>query len=418
MRDGRSLTDVLARVPGDLRPGTQALSFYVLRRLGAAEAARAVMAPKAPPAKVDSLLVSAISLLWPSDEAPYADHTVVDQAVSAARKRAPASAGFVNAVLRRFLRERDAIVSAAERDPRGQFNHPVWWIERLRQDWPAQWQAVLAADNQHPPMSLRVNARHGSAATYLERLAAAGIGARLAGPLAPQAVILDRPLPVTALPGFVEGQVSVQDVAAQLAAPLLLGDAVRAGARVLDACAAPGGKTAHLLELQDVDLLALDADADRLARVQGNLDRLQQRAKLKAADARDTSGWWDGQPFDAILLDAPCSASGIVRRHPDARWLRRAEDIAKLASLQAKLLDALWPTLKPGGRLVYATCSVFKSEGVNQIDAFLQRQNGANRMDMDGVTGHLLPLADNGPTAGEGKPSMVDGFYYALLQKS
>jgi len=421
VRDGRSLTEVLARCPAELRPGTQALSFHVLRHLGGAEAARALLAPKAPPPKVDSLLVSAIALLWPVDDPAYAAHTVVDQAVSAVRKRAPASAGFVNAVLRRFLRERDATVAAAQRDPRGAFDHPAWWIERLRQDWPEPWQAILRANNEHPPMSLRVSARHGlTASAYLERLAAAGIAARAAGPLAPHGVVLERAVPVSALPGFAEGHVSVQDVAAQLAAPLLLGTGLAAGARVLDACAAPGGKTAHLLELgSDLDLLALDADAGRLTRVQDNLDRLRLQATLKAADARDTASWWDGKPFDAILLDAPCSASGIVRRHPDVRWLRRAEDIGNLARIQAELLDALWPTLKPGGRLVYATCSVFKDEGVNQIDAFLQRQNGASRIEVSGVTGHLLPLADNGAAAaGEGEPSMIDGFYYALLVKS
>ncbi|MDN3918741.1 16S rRNA (cytosine(967)-C(5))-methyltransferase RsmB [Roseateles violae] len=422
VRDGRSLTDVLARCPADLRAGTQALSFHVLRLLGSAQAARAELAPKSPPPRVDSLLVSALALLWPTGGEPlYADHTVVDQAVGAARQRAPASAGFVNAVLRRFLRERETLVAAARRDPQGAFNHPPWWIERVRQDWPAQWQQVLLANNEHPPMSLRVNARRGTAQAYVERLAGLGIAARAIGPLAPQAVMLARPVPVSALPGFAEGEVSVQDVAAQLAAPLLLGDgAVPAGARVLDACSAPGGKTAHLLELQDLELLALDADAQRLTRVQDNLGRLRLQARLQAADGRETAAWWDGRPFDAILLDAPCSASGIVRRHPDVRWLRRPADIGNLAQIQAQLLEALWPTLKPGGRLVYATCSIFKAEGLSQIDAFLQRHRDAERLDVDGVTGHLLPLADNGAsTAGAvpAAPSSVDGFFYALLSK-
>jgi len=419
VRGGKSLTELLSRCPAELRPATQALSFQVLRLLGSAEAARTLLAPKTPPPKVDSLLVSALALLWPVAEPAYADHTVVDQAVAAAKQRAPASAGFVNAVLRRFLRERAALVTAAQRDPQGAFNHPPWWIERVRQDWPTQWQAVLQANNEHPPMSLRVNARHGTAAAYVERLAGLGIAARVLGPLAPQAVVLARAVPVTALLGFAEGQVSVQDAAAQLAAPLLLqahGElpAVAAGARVLDACSAPGGKTAHLLELQDLALLALDSDAGRLVRVQENLTRLGQTATLKAADGRDTAAWWDGRPFDAILLDAPCSASGIVRRHPDVRWLRRPADIGNLAHIQAGLLAALWPTLKPGGRLVYATCSIFKTEGVDQIDAFLQRQADARRVRVDGVTGHLLPLPDNGVVAG---PSLVDGFYYELLIK-
>jgi 16S rRNA (cytosine967-C5)-methyltransferase len=221
------------------------------------------------------------------------------------------------------------------------------------------------------------------------------------------------------LPGFEQGQVSVQDAAAQLAAPLLVGaqpglPAIAAGALVLDACSAPGGKTAHLLELADLDLLALDSDAKRLLRVQENLTRLQQQARLQAGDARDPAAWWDGPQFDAILLDAPCSASGIVRRHPDVRWLRRPGDIGNLAQIQADLLEALWPTLKPGGRLVYATCSIFKTEGSSQIDAFLQRHADAFAVEVTGLTGHLLPVADNHLPAA---PSMVDGFYYALLVK-
>ena len=434
VRDGRSLTEVLARCPAELRPATQALSFQVLRLLGSALAARAVLAPKAPPPKIDNLLLSALALLWPSATPPYADHTVVDQAVSAARQRAPASAGFVNAVLRRFLREREAIVRAAQTDPQGEFNHPLWWVDRVRQDWPVQWRAVLAANNLHPPMTLRVNARHGSATDYLERLASLGIAAHLAGPLAPQAVVLARAVPVMALPGFSQGHVSVQDAAAQLAAPLTVGAIpgwagssdspssaglapLRAGARVLDACAAPGGKTAHLLELAELDLLALDSDGSRLTRVQDNLNRLQQRATLLAADARDTAAWWDGRPFDAILLDAPCSAAGIVRRHPDIRWLRRPADIGQLAGLQAALLAALWPTLKPGGRLVYATCSIFKAEGEAQVSAFLQQHVDVKQHHLPGITGHLLPLTHNAITA-EPEASAFDGFYYAVLEKS
>ncbi|CAN5331428.1 16S rRNA (cytosine(967)-C(5))-methyltransferase RsmB [soil metagenome] len=423
VRAGKSLTELLARCPADLRPATQALSFQVLRQLGGAEAVREMLAPKTPPPKVDSLLVSALVLLWPVDAPAYADHTVVDQAVAAAKQRAPASAGFVNAVLRRFLRERAALVAAAGRNPQAAFNHPSWWIERVRQDWPDQWQAVLHANNQHPPMTLRVHARRGSAQDYLDRLAGAGIAARAVGPRTPQAVVLDRALPVTALPGFAQGDVSVQDAAAQIAAALLLAAEVPQGGLVLDACAAPGGKTAHLLELRpDIELLALDSDAGRLQRVQDTLTRLQQHAHLEAADARDTAAWWDGRLFDAILLDAPCSASGIVRRHPDVRWLRRPGDIAQLALLQAELLAALWPCLKPGGRLVYATCSVFKAEGQAQIDAFLQRQADAIAVDVPGLTGHLLPLADNeggspAAAAAGAELSMVDGFFYALLVK-
>ena len=414
VREGRSLTDLLAKVPADLRPGTQALAFTALRRLGAAEAARQQLAPKVPPPRVDSLLLVALALLWPEAGQPpaYTDHTLVDQAVHAAKQRAPASANFINAVLRRFLREREAVMAAARRSPLGAFNHPAWWIEKLKQDWPTQWQAILAANNRPPPMTLRVHAGRSTAAAYVERLAALGIAARALGAPVPQAVVLDKPVPVSSLPGFAEGLVSVQDAAAQLAAPLVVGPGLRSGARVLDACAAPGGKTAHLLELQpDLQLTALDADAQRLARVQDNLKRLGQAATLKAADARQTATWWDGQAFDAILLDAPCSASGIVRRHPDVRWLRRPDDITALARIQAELLDALWPLLAPGGRIVYATCSVFRAEGQAQLDAFLQRQPDAKSHDVPGFTGHLLPLADNDqPLA-----PPLDGFFYALL---
>lgn len=467
VRAGRSLTDVLAAVPADARPGTQALAFHVLRWLGGAQVVREALAPKAPPPNVDALLVSALALLWPvpaDRQGPsYPDHTLVDQAVTAARQRVPAAAGFINAVLRRFLRERDALVAQALVKPLAAYNHPGWWVERVRQDWPAQWQAVLAASNLHPPMTLRVNGRRGSAQAYVERLAAQG---RDATALSDTAVLLAKACPVQQLPGFAEGEVSVQDAAAQLAAPLLLGqplpgflpappppaplppstvalatgiaqaaaaapgpEPVRqpppdgpatplpAGARVLDACAAPGGKTAHLLEQADLDLLALDSDPVRLQRVQETLNRLQLTAELKAADARDTARWWDGRPFDAILLDAPCSASGIVRRHPDVRWLRRADDVAALAKIQAEMLDALWPLLKPGGRLLYVTCSLFRAEGQAQIDAFLQRQRDACPRNDPRAPGHLLPLPDNSASAVAPGIALLDGFFYSLLHK-
>ena len=414
------MNDALARCPPQARPGTQALSFHALRWLGAAQAARALLAPKNPPPDVDALLLTALALLWPASEPPYAEHTLVDQAVAAARSRAKLSAPFVNAVLRRFLRERDEIVAKTLGDPVAAFNHPAWWIERLRRDWPDQWQDILTAANQHPPMSLRVNARQGSAAAYVDRLAAQGIAAHAVGA---QAVVLERPCPVTQLPGFAQGAVSVQDLAAQRAAPLLLDDEEASarflpGSRVLDACAAPGGKTAHLLELADLDVLALDRDPLRLARVDETLARLGLKAQTLAADAAHPASWWDGRPFDAILLDAPCSASGIVRRHPDVRWLRRPTDIAQLGQTQSQLLDALWPLLKPGGRLLYCTCSVFKAEGQHQIDAFLQRCGNAEVPPRPVSPGHLLPLPDNHlqvpsrPTGPSG-----DGFFYTLIQK-
>ncbi len=415
VRSGESLNVALARCPSDARAGTQALAFHALRWLGAADVVRRNLAKKAPPAEVDALLLGALALLWPPGTPPYADHVLVDQAVSAARRRAPASASFVNAVLRRFIRDRDAIVAAAIEDPRARWNHPEWWLARLRADWPGEWQAIAEADNTHPPMTLRVNARRSTAVSYVARLAGAGLAAEV-GP--GHVVYLLRPVPVTRLPGFAEGDVSVQDGAAQLAAELLTARPLRSGARVLDACAAPGGKTAHLLELADLDLLAIDRAAARLVRVDETLARLGLLATTLVADAADPASWWDGRPFDAILLDAPCSASGIVRRHPDVRWLRRASDIAALAETQARLLDALWPLLAPGGRLLYCTCSLFRAEGQAQIDAFLQRHRDALIPALPPSPGHLLPLPDNRETQPAPAPAApADGFFLTLIEK-
>ncbi len=416
---GHSLTEALAACPSAARPGTQALSFHVMRWLGGAQAARAVLATRKPAPPVEALLLSALALLWPEGELPYAPHTLVDQAVACARLRHPASAGFINAVLRRFLREAATLVPQwTQRDVVARYQHPRWWVEQVRRDWPQQWQQILAASQHAGPMVLRVNARQSNAAAYQQALADIGVPSTQVGS---HALVLARGVPVTALPGFEQGRVSVQDLSAQQAAPLLLGqgaDRLPAGARVLDACAAPGGKTAHLLELADLDLLALDSDASRLERVAQTLQRLQLKAELRAGDARDTAAWWDGRPFDAILLDAPCSASGIVRRHPDVRWLRRANDIPTLARTQTELLDALWPLLRPGGRLVYATCSVFRAEGAGQTAAFLQRHSGVIS---PSAPGHILPGAENASSAGTGPVQAADksgdGFYYARFDK-
>jgi len=416
VRAGRSLDDALARVPAAARPGTQAIAFHALRGLGGAQAARTRLVAKPPAAKVDALLLVALALLWPTGEAaPYADHTLVDQAVAAARTRAAPSAGFVNAVLRRFVREREALIADLRaHDPVARSNHPRWWIDRLARDWPDLVDALLDADNRHPPLTLRVNARRGDAAGYVARLAAAGLAGAATGT---HTVVVDPPVPVGRLPGFADGDVSVQDAAAQRAAPLLIGRGLAPRARVLDACAAPGGKTAHLLELAELDVLALDRDPQRLTRVDDTLRRLGLAARTLAADAGDTTAWWDGRPFDAILLDAPCSASGIVRRHPDVRWLRRADDIAALAATQARLLDALWPLLAPGGRLLYCTCSVFRAEGGAQIDAFLQRHPGAAVPADPPSPGHLLPLPDNGIDRLPAN-AVSDGFFYSLIEKT
>jgi 16S rRNA (cytosine967-C5)-methyltransferase len=420
VRRGRSLTDVLATTAGDLRPGVQALTFHALRHLGAADALLRQLAAKPPAPRVGALLAVALALLWPAARAAYPAHTLVDQAVAAARRGSPAAAGFVNAVLRRFLREREALVAAVVRDPVARWNHPAWWIERLQRDWPAQWQALLDANNQHAPMTLRVNRRRRSGADYVATLAAHGRDALRLDDAAfgGQAVRLSRPCAVAELPGFAQGEVSVQDASAQRAAGLLWrhGPLAR-GAHVLDACAAPGGKTAHLLELGELDLLALDADAERLQRVRDTLQRLHLQAEVRHGDAGRPGDWWDGRPFDAVLLDAPCSASGVVRRHPDIRWLRRAGDIDALVAMQSRLLDALWPVLAPGGCLLYATCSVFKCEGEQQIDAFLQRHAASGAVLDPASPGHLLTVPDN-CSQPDDACTLHDGFYYALIHKT
>ena len=417
VRQGQSMTDALADRKATERPGVQALSFAVMRRLGTAQALRTRLVPKAPQPWVDALLLSALSLACGTE---YNAHTLVDQAVEAAKRRAKPASGLVNAVLRRFLREEAALMASLEDDPVAHFNHPAWWIKRLQKDWPEHWQAILMANQEQPPMTLRANLRHGSTAAYRARLIEAGLlpddaPAMADAPDQPQPIVLPHGVPVQRLPGFDQGDVSVQDAAAQIAAPLLVyagGRKLPAGARVLDACAAPGGKTAHLLELADLDVTALDADPERLVRVTETLQRQGLQARTVAADASQPNRWWDGQPFDAILLDAPCSASGIVRRHPDVRWLRRDTDIAALARTQDAILNALWPLLKPGGHLLYCTCSVFKTEGQDRIDAFLQRTHDAQALP---APGHLLPVVEYLDPTGQDRG---DGFFYALLTKA
>ncbi|NIC42930.1 16S rRNA (cytosine(967)-C(5))-methyltransferase RsmB [Aquabacterium sp. A08] len=420
VQQGRSLTEAMPRVPAALRPGVQALVYHGLRHWGEARVWTGLLADRPPPAEVAALLGLALTLLAPDDPEAlrYAPHTVVDQAVQACERLRGAAGGFVNACLRRFLREGDALRARAHEDAEARWNHPFWWVKQLRRDHPAHWQALLQANQRAAPMLLRVNRRRRARDAYLNDLQAAGHPGQ---PLGPDGVVLQRAVAVERLPGWAEGWVSVQDGAAQLAAPLLLGAAALApGARVLDACAAPGGKTAHLLEAADLDVWALDVDAARAQRIRDNLDRLGLRARVLAADAAEPDRWWDGEPFDAILLDAPCTASGIVRRHPDVRWLRRPGDIPQLAAQQKRLLEALWPTLRPGGHLLYCTCSVFRAEGAQQMDAFAQRHPEAQRLP---APGHLLP--GTGWAAATGQPAMhdnadggLDGFYYALWHKA
>lgn len=427
VEQGRSLTDALLQVPAGMRPGVQALAFHALRHWGQARALTEALAQRPPEPRVRALLGVALTLLMPdaqaSDNVRYEAHTVVDQSVQAlvAWRVPAATGGFVNACLRRFLREQDSLLALVAADAQARWNHPFWWVQRVRRDHPQHWQALLQANNQAAPMVLRINRRKRSQADYLRDLAAAGMPAV---PVGCDGAELLQAQPVEHLPGWAEGQVSVQDAAAQMAAPLLLDSAcLPAGARVLDACAAPGGKTAHLLECADLDVLALDIDADRCQRIHDNLQRLGVRAEVKVADAAEPVRWWDGRPFAAILLDAPCTASGIVRRHPDVRWLRRPEDIQQLALQQSRLLEALWPLLQPGGHLLYCTCSVFKAEGEEQVRAFLSHHADAHALPAPGhlLTGQVVQESDSGGATlamGDNGSRGTDGFFYALLRKA
>ena len=396
---GRNLSDVLAELwqqypqlsPAE-KGALQDMAYGCQRQRGLLQQLLRQMLKTPPPAAVHSILMVALYQLRFTRNA---SHAVVNEAVRQAGKTAPAYKNLANAVLRRFLREQDHLVQAALQHEEAKYNLPAWWLADLRRHYPQHWHNITAAFQQHPPLTLRVNRRHGNADSYLATLQAAGIAADALGDYA---VRLAQPLPVSAIPGFAEGWVSVQDWGAQQAAPLLN---PQAGERILVACAAPGGKSGHLLELADCDLTAIDVDAQRLLRVSDNLQRLSLHATLHVADAQQTNTWYDGKPFDAILADVPCTASGVARRHPDIKWLRQPQDAAKTAQQQAGMLDALWETLKPGGRLLLATCSLFPAENQQQHDAFLNRHADARPRQVH----VLLP---------NGKQ---DGFYYALIDK-
>ena len=346
------------------------------------------------------------ALLWCSLYAlecgRYADYTVVDQSVRACEALGKAQAkGFVNALLRRYLRERASLVATIARREEARLQHPAWWIDALRDAWPDDWERILAAGNKPPPMSLRVNRRRATTEEYLGRLRDAGLDATIVGE---SALRLHAPCPVDRLPGFDAGDVSVQDAGAQRTAPLL---EVQDGMSVLDACAAPGGKCAHLLELSDVRMLALDVDGERVVRVRQNLERLRLRADVRAADCTRPGDWWDGRVFDRILADVPCSGSGVVRRHPDIKWLRRPGDLERFAAKQGAILDALWRLLAPGGTLLYVTCSVFPEENEAVVEAFCGRTREAR----------LLALPDGQPPALPPGPDR-DGFFHARLGRA
>ena len=444
-------------VPIDLRAGVKALSYHTMRHLGAAQAVASLLLQKTPPLSINALLWVGLSLLFvetnnpnkekdqtdPQDQeslgnqdalesyAPsYKPFVLVSQAVEAAKKHAKTRsfAPLVNGVLRRFMREKEQLIKQAQKNNlSAQWNFQPWWVECLQQDWPQQWEKILRCAQVPAPMVLRVNARWSAPSQACEYLNKHGIVAKVIGSYALE---LEKPINVAQLPGFEKGWFSVQSAAAQLAAPLLLDAswvsqiAKNRPLRVLDACCAPGGKTAHLLEMLPpgaIEVLAVDSDKSRLEKVQQTLDRVGLMAQLRDADLSSDEAFKTGEMFDAILLDAPCSASGIVRRHPDIRWLRRQGDIAQLSSLQQKIQSVLWGRLNPGGRLLYSTCSLFKAEGAGQTEKF---QLGHNSIKQIHAPGHILPLSlrdgvvnDNQGDQSAADYQAADGFYYALFEK-
>jgi 16S rRNA (cytosine967-C5)-methyltransferase len=475
---GASLPSVLRDLSpklmsASLRGACQDLAYQAQRQRGRADALLTGLTKK-PFETIDAgvlaLLRVALSLMCDgaydeNNPASYDAYTVVDQAVTAlpavlacglgktlptlhltahSNRNTQVVAGFVNGVLRTYLREQVARNDATQRYPQARWNHPPWWIERLRQDYPEQWQGLLLQNNRAPVMALRANARIHSAVQAQQHLADKHIISHLV-PGLPNALVLDKPMPVELIPCFNQGWYSVQDLAAQYCVELI---DIHHGQRVLDACAAPGGKTAHMVERADVTLTALDNDATRLDKVRATMQRLartfagetpnaqQPLIELKTANANQVDKWWDGQPFDRIVLDAPCSASGVVRRHPDSRWLRRASDIAALTAQQATLLQSLWPTLAVNGLMLYVTCSVFKAEGEQQIAAFLKQHLNATLLP---TLGHCLPVLTSNTTKASSNATAAarqaqqnpaqsrygafpnsdhDSFYYALLRKT
>jgi 16S rRNA (cytosine967-C5)-methyltransferase len=412
VEQGQSLSQclppALSRLPENERPALQALCFGTCRwffRLDGELQSRLKKPLKQPDRVIHHLMLVALFQLRHSQQANYA---VLNETVEACRALdKPHLTGLVNGLLRAAEREGEP---ATENDSMG-LSHPPWMVEKLRHNWPHDWQAILDTNNTQAPMTLRVNARRFNRDAYLDLLCAAGIQAQ-ATRFAPHGIQLAAPVPVDRLPYFADGAVSVQDEAAQLCTTLL---DLAPGQRVLDACAAPGGKTCAILEACEglAEVVAIDESAYRLPRIDENLARLDLHATVQQADAANTDQWWDGQFFDRILLDVPCSATGVIRRHPDIKLLRRESDIVPLAAIQLGLLSALWQTLKPGGRLVYATCSVFPQENHRIIRRFLKQTDDSALLEPDLLWGRetdagrqLLPV-----------PQGHDGFFYAVLEK-
>ncbi|ARO87014.1 16S rRNA (cytosine(967)-C(5))-methyltransferase [Nitrosospira lacus] len=407
---GASLTEVLQevwRTHGDLstqqRGAIQDLSYGVLRFYGQLDRMLGLLLNK--PLRDRNICHLLLVGLYQLGYSKASAHAIVDHAVSATYVVSgnKGAQGLVNAILRNFVRQRASLLERAAESEVGRYSHPQWWIDKLHAYYPQSYQAILEAGNQHPPMTLRVNPRKISVAEYENLLDQNGMEARR---LWNGALKLVQPITVDSLPGFAQGLVSVQDAGAQLAAPLL---DTHDGMRVLDACAAPGGKSAHLLELAEVELTALDKDIARVARIAQNLSRLGLDAhRVIHADAANLAEWWDGKQFDRILADVPCSASGVVCRHPDIKWLRRESDLSQFGQKQGKILDALWQILTRDGKLLYATCSVFAEENKLQVEKFLRHHSDARLLPLsqvDTIDGQLLPNSHH------------DGFFYALLHK-
>jgi 16S rRNA (cytosine967-C5)-methyltransferase len=408
MVDGRNLNQVLDEslrkksvwTPAQ-RAALQDLSYGTLRYFGQLEGLLSLLLHN--PLSDERIRYLLLVALYQLQYSKAAQHAVVDHAVKSAQMQHVKVSGLVNAILRNFLRNQTQLLQQVVQRVEAKHNHPNWWIAELKAQYGAASTAILAAGNQHPPMTLRVNRRRGSTADYLAKLTEQQIAATITEP---DAIQLEKPVGVDKLPGFFDGLVSVQDAGAQYAATLL---DVHDGQRVLDACAAPGGKTAHILERATVELLAVDKDEKRLQRVADNLRRLGLSAVLNVGDAAQPDDWWDGKLFDRILADVPCSASGVVRRHPDIKWLRRRTDLAGFAAQQRDMLQALWRVLAQDGKLLYATCSVFQQENEQVIAAFLAQYPDAQR----------LPITLPNQSQGQLLPNdQHDGFFYALLQKN
>jgi len=407
LANGRNLNQVLEESLRNKKAWTQAqraamqdMSYGTLRFYGQLQAVLDMLLHKPlHDDRVRYLLLVALFQLLHGKSAP---HAVVDHAVRAAHTLNHHVSGLVNALLRNFLRNQPILLAQAEQNHEGKYSYPQWWIDELLAQYGERGPALLEAGNQHPPMTLRVNRRRSSVADYLALLAQHDMSAKV---IEPDALQLDKPVAVNRLPGFLAGLVSVQDAGAQYAARLL---DVHDGMRVLDACAAPGGKAAHILELATAELVALDKDEKRLQKIAENLQRLELNAQLVTGDASEPGKWWDGRHFQRILADAPCSASGVVRRHPDIKWLRRHADISGFATQQLDILSSLWRLMEQDGKLLYATCSVFQQENEQVITAFLARHPDALR----------LPVILPGQSEGQLLPNdQHDGFFYALLQK-